>query len=59
MNIFKVYTGRLIDLVKKNQKFLEIENNNNFKGIIVEAPPEEFNFHLSCNISMVLAKINK
>ena len=59
MNIFKSFTERLIDLVKKNQNLLKIENNNNFEGVIVEGPPEEFDYHLSCNICMVLAKINK
>jgi len=59
MNIFKSFTERLINLIKKNQNLLKIKNNNNFEGVIVEGPPEEFNYHLSCNICMVLAKTNK
>ena len=32
---------------------------NELKGIVVESPPIEFDFDLSCNISLVLGKINK
>jgi len=59
MNIFTNYLQKIINLVKKNQKELKIENFNNFKGITVENPPPEFNFDLSCNISLILAKSNK
>ena len=59
MNIFEEYLNKISSLVLKNQKNLELSNFNNFKGITVESPPSEFNCDLSCNISLVLAKINK
>ena len=59
MNIFEEYLNKITILILKNQKFLELGNLNNFKGVIVETPPSEFNFDLSCNVSLVLGKINK
>ena len=59
MNIFEDYLNKITVLIIKNQKFLELGNLNNFKGVIVETPPSEFNFDLSCNVSLVLGKINK
>jgi len=58
MNIFEEYLKKIIDLIHKNQTFLKISNLNNFKGINVESPPVEFNFDLSCNVCLVLGKIN-
>ena len=59
MNIFEEYLKKINTLVDKNKEILKLDNLNNFKGIVVETPPEEFNFDLSCNASLVLAKINK
>ena len=59
MNIFEEYLKKITALILKKQKFLKLDNVNNFKGISVETPPPEFNFDLSCNASLVLGKINK
>ena len=59
MNIFEEYINKITTLIIKNQKILKLDNLNNFKGIVVESPPVEFNFDLSCNASLVLGKINK
>jgi len=59
MNIFEVYLNKVTALIQKNQKNLKLDNLNNFKGIVVECPPIEFNFDLSCNAGLVLGKINK
>ena len=59
MNIFEDYLKKINKLILENQKFLELKNLNDFKGVIVETPPSEFNFDLSCNISLVLGKVNK
>ena len=59
MNIFQTYTDLIVKLIKKNQVKLEITVTNNFKGVTVECPPPEFGFDLSCNICLVLGKINK
>ena len=59
MNIFEEYLNKITSIILKNQKFLKLSNLNNFKGVTVESPPTEFNFDLSCNICLVLGKINK
>ena len=59
MNIFDKYLKETLNLIKKNQKKLDIKNLNNFKGINLEIPPSNFNSDLSSNICMVLAKLNK
>ena len=59
MNIFETFANRIKSLIFCNKKNLNLDNLNNFKGITVESPPTEFDFDISCNISLVLAKINK
>ena len=59
MNIFEEYIKKITDLIIKNQKSLNLDNLNDFKGIVVENPPVEFNFDLSCNVGLLLGKINK
>ena len=56
MNIFNTYLKKIKSSVLKNQRELSIKNVDNFKGIVVESPPLEFNFDLSSNVSLVLAK---
>ncbi len=59
MNIFKENEKKIIDLVKKNKKKLGLKELNDFKGIHVEPPPSDFDYDLSCNVCLVLGKINK
>ncbi len=59
MNIFEEYLKKISKLIIKNQKLLQLKNLNDFKGIIVESPPTEFNYDLSCNAGLVLGKLNK
>jgi arginyl-tRNA synthetase len=58
MNIFEEYLKKISSLILKNQKSLELNNINNFKGVHVEIPPSSFNFDLSCNVCFILGKIN-
>tara|TARA_B100001250_G_scaffold632_1_gene577 strand:- start:19 stop:1743 length:1725 start_codon:yes stop_codon:yes gene_type:complete len=59
MNIFEEYIKKITDLISKNKKFLNLNDLNNFKGVVVESPPAEFNFDLSCNAGLLLGKVNK
>ena len=58
MNIYNYYLHTIIDLIDKNKKILNIDNTNNFKSATVENPPPNFDFDLSCNVALILAKIN-
>ena len=59
MNIFEYYLSEIKDLVLNHKNDLNLKNFNNLENINLEVPPEKFNFDLSCNISLVLAKLNK
>ena len=59
MNIFHIYKKKIQDSVISNSENLNIGINVNFDGVAIEVPPEEFNFDLSSNIALVLAKKTK
>ena len=59
MNIFESYLKKISNLIKKNQKELNLIETNNFRGVTLEIPPTKIKFDLSTNICMVLAKLNK
>ena len=59
MNIFEIYLKKIQELIISNAKILKIETNISFSGTVVESPPQEFNFDLSSNIALVLAKKTK
>ena len=59
MNIFEIYLKKIQDLIVLNNNSLNIESDISFSGIVVETPPQEFNFDLSSNIALVLARRTK
>ena len=59
MNIFEHYLSEINHLVLNHKKDLKLNNLDNFKSVNLEVPPEQFNFDLSCNISLVLGKSNQ
>jgi arginyl-tRNA synthetase len=58
MNIFEYYLSEIHNLVVNHKDDLKLNNLDNIKNINLEVPPQQFNFDLSCNISLVLAKAN-
>jgi len=59
MNIFEHYLSEINHLVLNHKKDLKLNNLDNLKSVNLEVPPEQFNFDLSCNISLVLGKSNQ
>ena len=59
MNIYNNYLKLINNCVKDNKKNLELKDLNNFKGVILENPPTNFNYDFSTNICLVLGKLNK
>ena len=59
MNIFEIYKKKIQDLIEENCKNINIGPNINFEGVVIETSPQEFNFDLSSNIALVLAKKTK
>jgi len=59
MNIFDIYKKKIHDLVVKNCEIFNIDPEVNFGEVVIEIPPQEFNFDLSSNIALVLGKKTK
>ena len=59
MNIFENYLAKIKELVLTNANLLNINDTNKFKGITAENPPSNFDYEISCNIALILAKTNK
>ena len=59
MNIFEHYLSKIYTVVLNHQDALKLTNLESLNNISLEVPPEQFNFDLSCNISLVLAKSNQ
>ncbi len=59
MNIFEYYLSEIHNLVLNHKDDLKLNNLDKSKNINLEIPPEQFNFDLSCNISLVLGKSNQ
>jgi arginyl-tRNA synthetase len=59
MNIFDYYLKKLLKIIIDNHKKLDIDISTDLSGVVIETPPQEFQFDLSTNISLVLAKKSK
>ncbi len=59
MNIFEYHLNEIKEVILSKKSILNLNVTNDFKGVSLEVPPEQFNFDLSCNIAMVLGKKNK
>ena len=59
MNIFENYLSEINKLILSHKNDLKLKNLENLKNVNLEVPPEHFNYDLSCNISLVLAKTNQ
>ena len=59
MNIFEYHLTEIKEVILSKKSILNLNEINDFKGVSLEVPPEQFNFDLSCNIAMVLGKKNK
>ena len=58
MNIFEKYLSKINNLILQNKDNLKLKNFDNIQNINLEVPPEHFNFDLSSNVSLILAKSN-
>ena len=58
MNLFSEYQGKIFNFLKKleNKKLIKIPPNLYFT---IDMPPKDHKADISCNVAMILAKINK
>ena len=60
MNLYNLYANKIKKKIVKNKSIFNLKNQNEIKNIVVETPPDKFNFDLSSNAAMILAKnVNK
>ena len=59
MNIFENYLSKINKVILDNKNNLKLTNMENLENINLEVPPNHFNYDLSSNVSLVLAKTNK
>ena len=59
MNIFENYLSKINKIILNNKKLLRISILDSLDNINLEVPPDHFNYDLSTNVSLVLAKSNK
>ena len=59
MNIFENYLSKINKIILDNQKILKLKILENIDNVNLEVPPNHFNYDLSTNIALVLAKSNK
>ena len=59
MNIFENYLLKINKIILDNEKILKLKTLKNLDNISLEVPPNHYNYDLSSNVSLVLAKSNK
>ena len=59
MNIFSQYTIKIEKLVNDLKDKGKIDLPSNLDGIIVDVPPKNLSGEISCNVAMIISKINK
>ena len=58
MNVFIIYLEKIKQIVLNDKSFNKIVKHKNLANIILEKPPENFDYDLSCNIALILGKQN-
>ena len=56
MNLYKIYLSEIKNIILKHKKEFNLKSEKDLNGIIVETPPEKFDFDFSSNAAMVLSK---
>ena len=59
MNLFSNYQKNFLDFLKSLEKKKIINLPDNLKSLTVELPPKGHKADISCNVAMILAKLNK
>ncbi len=59
MNLFKIYLEKIKKSINKNKKLIGPISSDDLSLIVIESPPDKFNYDLSSNAAMVLSKIIK
>ena len=58
MNLFLDYQNKISNSLKILEKKKIIQMPSKIKGFVIELPPKNQKADLSCNVAMILAKVN-
>ena len=56
MNLFEIYLKIIKKVLLKNKSKIKFKNKEDLENIVVENPPIAYDFDLSSNLALVLAK---
>ena len=56
MNLFEIYLKDIKKIILKNQNKINFKSKKDLENIIIENPPSKFNFDLSSNLALILAR---
>ena len=56
MNLYKIYLDKIKDKLLKHKNTININSLKDLNSIVIENPPEKFDYDFSSNAAMVLAK---
>ena len=56
MNLYKIYLSEIKKILLKNKKVINLNFIKDIDNIIVESPPEKFDYDFSSNAAMIIAK---
>mgnify|MGYP001344091127 CR=1 FL=1 len=59
MNLYKIYLSEIKKILLKNKKVVNLNSIKDIDNIIIESPPEKFNYDFSSNAAMIIAKNTK
>ena len=59
MNLFKTYLEEIKKKIIKHKKDFNLKSADDLKQVVVENPPEKFDFDLSSNVAMIVAKLTR
>ena len=59
MNLFEIYSKEIKNIVIKNKNIFNLDDKNSISNIIVENPPEKFDYDLSSNAPMIIGKVTR
>ena len=59
MNLFNIYLEEIKKKIIKHKKDFNLKSADDLKQVVVENPPEKFDFDLSSNAAMIVAKLTR
>ena len=59
MNLYSHYLFKIKKTIQDNKRNINFDSEKVLNSIVLESPPDKFNFDLSSNAALILSKNNK